>query len=35
VARSDKRHRKICGGMQYVSEDEEQDKRSSRKAEVR
>ena len=34
VARSDKRCRKICGRMQYVSKDKEQDRDTSRKVEV-
>ena len=31
VARSNKRHWKICGGLQYVLENEEQDRGPSRK----
>ena len=34
VARSDKRGRTICGEMQSMSTDEEQDRGSSRKVEI-
>jgi len=35
VAGSNKRYRKICGGVQYVSEDKGQNRGTSRKAEVK
>ena len=34
MARGNKRCRKICGRIQFVSEDKEQDRRSSRKVEA-
>ena len=34
VARSNKRCRKICGGVQFMSEDGEYDGRSSREVEA-
>jgi len=35
VARSDEEYREICRGLQYVSEDEEQDRGTSRKFEAK
>jgi len=34
VARGNKRYRKICGGLKYVSKNKEQDGRVSKKVEV-